>query len=108
MTTFVDKERAIGIIYFDKAFNTISHIILVRSLQSGRMDWKKWLDDQAHRVMVNRLYFICMPVTSEALQESVLRPVLFNIFINAMEDVTEYMLLKFADNTKMRCQKGYV
>lgn len=38
MTTFVDKERAIGITYFGKAFNTISHIILVRSLQSGRMD----------------------------------------------------------------------
>lgn len=38
MTTFVDEERTIDIIYFDKAFNTISHIILVRSLQSGRMD----------------------------------------------------------------------
>ena len=58
--------------------------------------------------MVNRMYSICMPVTSEALQESVLRPVLFNIFINAMDEVTEYMLLKFADNTKMRCQEGSV
>jgi len=38
MTTFVDEERAIDIIYFDRAFNTISHIILVWSLQSGRMD----------------------------------------------------------------------
>ena len=38
MTTRVDEERAIGIIDFDKAFNIISHVILVRSLQSGRMD----------------------------------------------------------------------
>lgn len=38
MTTSADEEKAIDIIYFDKSFNTISHIILVRSLQSGRMD----------------------------------------------------------------------
>lgn len=52
--------------------------------------------------MVNRLYSIWMPVTSEALQGSILRPVLFNIFINATEEVTEGTLFKFAGNNKMR------
>lgn len=41
MVTFVDEERAIDIIYYDRTFNTISHIIFVRLLQSRRMDWKK-------------------------------------------------------------------
>lgn len=63
---------------------------------------KKWLDDQAQRVTVNRLHSIWMPVTSEAQQGSILRPVLFNIFINAMEEMTKCTLFKFADNTKMR------
>lgn len=83
MVTFVDEERAIDIIYYDRTFNTISHIIFVRLLQSRRMDWKKkkWLDDWARRVMVNRLYCNWMPVTSEALQGSIPRPVLFDIFL---------------------------
>lgn len=102
MTTFVDEERAIDIIYFDKAFNTISHIILVKSLQSGRMAWKKCLDDQAQRVMVNRLYSIWVPATNEALQGSILTPLLFNNFINAIEEVAVCTLFNFADNTKMR------
>lgn len=44
--------------------------------------------------MVMRLHSISVPVTSEALHGSILRFVLLNIFINAMEEVTEHTLFK--------------
>lgn len=93
-TVLVDMGRATDIIYLDfcKAFETMPHNILNSKLKRCEFDgWsnrlmRNWLTGHIQSVIANGSMSQWKPVTSGAPHRSVLALILFNIFINDIDD----------------------
>ena len=105
----INTPSQTDVIYFDisKAFDTVSHSILLRKLWSigitGTLwTWiKDYLTNHYQRVSINNCYSNLLPVVSGVPQGSILGPLLFIIFINDITSTIQHsQLLKFADDTK--------
>lgn len=97
MSDLTDEESAADIVYLDfsEAFDNVSHKILIEKLLIYRLDeltlrWtKNWLNGQVQRVVLRSMAPSWKPVTGVSW-ESILCSVLFNVFINDLDDGAVY------------------
>ena len=105
----INSSSQTDVVYFDisKAFDTVSHDILLNKLWSIGITgvlwawFKDYLTYRFQSVCINNSYSDLLPVLSGVPQGSILGPLLFIIYINNMTSyINQIQLLKFADDTK--------
>ena len=109
----VDLARVVAVTFVDfrKAFDSVSHKILVRKLEyrfgvSGPLlDWiKDYLSGRMQFTVLNGVKSDILPITTGIPQGSVLGPTLFTLFTNDLPAaISEGDLYTYADDTSIYC-----
>ena len=109
-TKWHDKGKCYDVFYLDfsKAFDVVCHKRLLVKLEAigigGKViKWiKDWLARQKQRVVVDGNFSDWIAVNSSVIQGSALGGILFDIYIDDIDDaIIEALLKKFADDTKL-------
>ena len=112
LTQSLNSRNDVDVMYFDfaKTFDSVNHDIILEKLKriyniDGLMLnlIKAYLKDRHHKVAIGGEYSNVLPSNSGVPQGSILRPLLFVIYINdiseAVSDGTQIAL--YADDTKI-------
>ena len=108
-TKWLDEGRNFDVLYCDfaKEFDKVCHKRLLVKLKEAGVDGKvlnwlqDWLKGRKQRVRIDDEFSEWIEVLSSVVQGSVLGGILFDIFIDDIDDATlEALVWKFADDTK--------
>jgi len=102
-----DGEYCIGIFLdLKKAFDTVDHSILLRKLNhygvgDVELQWFKcYLTDRTQVVDINGHFSDPEKIDISVLQGSILGPILFDVFVNDLPDISTLITYLFADDTQ--------
>jgi hypothetical protein len=109
ITDTMEKHFEIVIILLDfaKAFDKVSHRLLIQKLQAYGFDYatcrwiKAFLSDRKQRVILGESVSEWRDVLSGVPQGSCIGPLLFLIYINDMPGLVHHICKLFADDTKL-------